>query len=206
MNDRMILNTNFKGFYNSKINESSNLQVIGKGHHFVTLVDDTDEGMEGTVIKEPINGGKISSLELKKHQFMKDQERTGAFIKIFDINPNSIWAERADMQEGYDMCWDFANTYIDISGDEEYEDDDMKSDFILKALDPLKSIVDWEWVGRLVAEDPTDSNLESSRNLLDLRARMKNVKSWPVKVFDIHAENIGMVDRDGIKKLVITDF
>ena len=197
---------NFKTFYNKQINENSGLQVIGKGHHFVTSIDDSDEGMEGTVIKEPINGGKISSLELKKHKFMKDQENTGAFIKIFAINPDSIWAERANMEEGYDMCWDFAKTYLDISGDEEYEDDDMKSDFILKALDPLKSVVDWDWVGRMVADDPTYSVFTSSKYLLDLRARMKNVKSWPVKVFDIHAENIGMVDRDGVKKLVITDF
>jgi hypothetical protein len=197
---------NFKSFCHRQINEESSLRIIGKGQHFVTLVDDSDEDMEGTVIKEPINGGKISSLELKKHQFMKDQENTGAFVKIFDVSSDLIWAERADMETGYRMCWDFAETYLDLSGDEEYEDDDMKSDFILKALDPFKSVVDWEWVGRLVDDYPSDPDIVSSKYLFDLRERIKSVKSWPVKVFDIHAENIGMVYRDGIERLVITDF
>ena len=196
----------FRNYYNRAINENlddSDERLIGQGKYFKTFEIVDEEG----VIKRPIQGGNISETEIKKHQFMKNHENTNVFVKIFKIAPKYIWEEKVDIKQGINICRSFARIYLDISGDgSKFNDSDKRSDFILKALDPLNSIIDWNWWKKIVQDDISNPVFESSKYFLNLRERMSKITSWPVKEFDIHAHNVGVVDRDGSKMLVVIDF
>lgn len=196
----------FRNYYNKTINENETL--IGQGKYFNTYEDNSDEDMSGTVIKRPAKGNKISSIEIKKHQFMKDNEASDVFVRIHQIRPDIIWAEKANTKTGNAICWIFTEGYLDITGNEEgIEDDDMRSDFIMNEVLSPKSSIDWEWVERTAKDmDPNDDYVKACNYLVDYHKRLKKVKGWPVSTFDIHAENVGVVNKDGSKKLVIIDF
>ena len=196
----------FRNFYNKTIKESETL--IGQGKYFNTYEDNSDEDMSDTVIKKPAKGNKISSIEIKKHQFMKDNEGSDVFVRILQIRPDTIWAEKVNTKTGNAICWIFTEEYLDITGNEEgIEDDDMKSDFIMNEVLSPKSSIDWEWVERTAkGMDPNDNYVKACNYLVDYHKRLKRVKGWPVSTFDIHAENVGVVNRGGSKKLVIIDF
>ena len=83
----------------------------------------------------------------------------------------------------------------------------MKSDFIMNEVLSPKSSIDWEWVERTAKDmDSNDDYVKACNYLVDYHKRLKRVKGWPVSTFDIHAENVGVVNRGGSKKLVIIDF
>jgi hypothetical protein len=194
----------FRNYYNRVINENSDERLIGQGKYFKTFEIVDEEG----VIKRPVQGNKISSIEIKKHQFMKDNEASGVFVRILQIKPDTIRAEKANTKTGNAICWIFTEDYLDITGNEEgIEDDDMKSDFIMNEVLSPKSSIDWEWVERTAKDiDPNDNYVKACNYLVDYHKRLKRVKGWPVSTFDIHAENVGVVNRGGSKKLVIIDF
>lgn len=193
---------------NIKQNDPQQELPIGSGEHFDVYEDDSDEDMENTVIKKPKKGNKISPIEIKKHQFMKQNESSNVFIKIFNIKPDAIWAEKADTKTANDICWKFAQEYLEMSGNEEnIEDDDMISDYIMDDILSPKTTIDWKWVKQITNDfNPNDDFVIAANYLLDYHNRLKLIKKWPVSTFDIHAENVGIVNRDGVEMLVIIDF
>jgi len=66
---------------------------IGQGHNFKV-----DDHGHGKVIKRSLGNKKINSIELKKAEFMKDNESAGVFVKVFEITPEYIVTEKVDVE------------------------------------------------------------------------------------------------------------
>jgi hypothetical protein len=189
--------------YDVLVNKILTESYIGQGEHFKV-----DDHGAGKVIKRPIKGKTISPLELKKSQFMKDQENTGAFAKIYEITPGYIVAEKVDVELASKICWTFTGEYLDISGHESENDidDDYVSDFISQEVLNPKSKFDWKWVMRLVKDNEGDPSWKTfnlcAKHLYNLYTKLSKI-NWPIKSLDLHSENIGFNSK---KQLVVIDF
>jgi len=177
---------------------------IGQGHNFKV-----DDHGHGKVIKRSLGNKKINSIELKKAEFMKDNESAGVFVKVFEITPEYIVTEKVDVEYASKIAWTFASEYLEMSGHESENDidEDYISDFISNNVLNPKGNFDWKWVMRVVRDNSDDPLFKifnmCATKLFDLTNRIKIIKKWPVSYIDLHAENIGL---DSTKKLVITDF
>jgi hypothetical protein len=189
--------------YDKLVNKILRESYVGSGEYF-----EVDDYGAGKVIKRPIKGKVISLVELKKAQFMKDQESTDAFVRVYEITPSYIVTEKVNVELASKMCWIFTRDYLDISGHESEEDmdDDYVSDFIAnKVLNP-KSKFEWDWVMGLVKDNEGDPSWKDfntcAKHLHNLYIKLSNIK-WPIKTLDLHSENIGFNSK---KQLVVIDF
>jgi hypothetical protein len=177
---------------------------IGQGHHFKV-----DDHGSGKVIKRPLKGKTIKPLELQKAEFMKAQESTGAFAKIYEITPEYIVAEKVDVELASKICWTFTTEYLEISGHESDEDidEDYVSDYMANNVLNPKSKFPWDWIMNIVQEQEEDPGWKTfnlcAKHLHNLYTKLVSITNWPVKDLDLHDQNLGF---NSSKELVVIDF
>jgi hypothetical protein len=168
----------------------------------------TDLG-NGYVKKQPIKGGNIPEIEYTKLDFMKSNFNTGVFAKITELTKQYAIVEKVDTDKATRIVKVFIDGYVSIWGEEDFEkygefDNDAISDFIMNEVLSPRSTIDWDNIHDVVYNQKIDDKAFriGASWLLPFRTKLMKIQNWPVSVFDIHIDNIGVTNRG----LVIFDF
>ena len=168
----------------------------------------------GRVKKTPLAGGKITPIEYKKLEFMRANAPSKLFVPIYELTDEYVIMQQVDVAKAATYINLFANSYFDMVGDDDIrgEDGDLSIDglgeFIMNQVLSPNSTMDWSSCDDIItnhASDPSIRNFKIAYSYIrHYRKKLAMVHSWPVSVFDIHIDNIGLSpDNAG---LMIFDF
>ena len=196
MNDSILLERAYLKIYeNVEIGVGKNFKAFDIGNNQVRKV--------------PINGGKISEKEYKKLQFMKANESTGAFVKIFKLTPDEVVTEKVILINK--MLFKWAKESCD-----ETNDIDILSDWVHQLFSNRQNYAaSIQWLDELIEDKDSwyDDDATAVRGFLSdrdkfavihqvssLLKKLANIVNWPA-VVDIHANNVGISN----EQLVVFD-
>ena len=183
----------FKQFY---IKENN-----ARGHHSQVI----DIG-NNQVKKTPLNGGAFSDTEFKKLTFMANN-KNNIFVTFHDITTQYAITDKLDLTIRTpvwkwiknNIVTDNENSTVGKYGGESRHDPDAMGEFVMKdILSPTPNMGIFETIEYYSVNDPIASLL------VDYMLRISTVRNWPVDIFDIHIDNIGLDKKDN--KLKVFDF
>ena len=181
---------------------------IGKGTNFRAI----DIG-DGKIRKVPLIGDTIPKNEYTKLQFMKDNESSEAFVKIYSLTPKEIITDKVQTISRTLYKW---ARYYDYS---ETNDTDILSDWLHNVFSNKE-----EWPSNISHFDSLNADLIQTKQennptplgsrflsykdifslnvkVSDLLKKLRTIENWPNSELDIHASNVGLINN----QLVVFD-
>lgn len=181
---------------------------IGKGTNFRAI----DIG-DGKIRKVPLIGDTIPKNEYTKLQFMKDNESSEAFVKIYSLTPKEVITDKVQTISRTLYKW---ARYYDYS---ETNDTDILSDWLHNVFSNKE-----KWSSNIFHFDSLNADLIQTKQennptplgsrllsykdtfslnvkVSDLLKKLRMIEYWPNSKLDIHASNVGLINN----QLVVFD-